>query len=507
MRPSKIAVRQWCLALVSTASLIAGAVALQSCGGEGGAIGNGGAGGGGNTGIAAAFKALQPAAQQDATYVGTQKCAECHSSSASIAAGGIYEHWQGTAHANANVGCENCHGPGSAHVAGPSTDNILTFPKSTNAIVCAQCHGKIYDDWNSSAHAQLIPDPVAEAGANPAVYGRASRCIQCHSGLMRTHVEEGEDLGTMSDARIQEISEQTYNEADPTNSDVPFTASCVTCHNPHSTTGNLDVDGAEVQLRHPVTQTDVTKILPVTTPNTADQWVSFDHICGECHNGRGADGTDTRLSQASSGSRPNMHDSPQFNMLMGVKDSGSEYPTAPIVRNMAHADIPGQCVKCHMPDGKHTFVVDLATSCQPCHTADGAAARIASARGEILSQMAVVKSRLESWALTTFGDKNLWDYTALLPAGTTAPPITSIPMEIRRARHNLYYVIRDGSYGPHNAPYSLYLMERANANLDTLGVPPVAAPAAATGRTANTLLQEFKQMGARAATASIETTQ
>ena len=503
MRPSKIAVRQWCLALVSTGSLIAGAIALQSCGGEGGPIGSGGAGGGGNTGIAAAFKALQPAAQQDATYVGTQKCAECHSSNALVADGGIYEHWQGTAHANANVGCENCHGPGSAHAAGPSTDNILTYPKSTNAIVCAQCHGKIYDDWKGSAHAEVVPDPVVEAPANY----KTSRCIQCHSGLFRVAVENGEDPNLMTVERVTQLAEETYNEADPASSDVPFTASCVTCHNPHSTTGNLDVDGAEVQLRHTVTQTDVTKILPSTTPNTVDNWVNFDHTCGECHNGRGADGSDARLSLANSGSRPNVHDSPQFNMLLGVKDSGSEYPTAPIVRNMAHATITGQCVKCHMPDGKHTFVVDLAVSCQPCHTADGAAARVASARGEILNQMAVVKSRLESWAFTTFGDKNLWDYSALLPVGTTAPPITSYPMEIRRARHNLYYIIRDGSYGPHNAPYSLYLMERANANLDTLGVPPISAAQALGGRTANTSLQEFKQMGARAAASATELTQ
>lgn len=498
MRPTKIVVRQWCLALVSTASLIAGFVSLQSCGGEGGSIGNGGPGGGGGNGsITAAFKALQPAAQQNATYVGSAVCGTCHGSTAKaspmklasntttrgISAGNIYDHWIATNHATEGVGCEQCHGPGSAHASAPSDINILTSPNSTNPIVCAQCHGPIYDDWKSSGHAEVIPDPVI-GSANLAT-ATGAQCFVCHSGLVRNKVEEGLVISSLTADQAKELSEQTYNEVDPAASAVPFTASCVTCHNPHAKTGNLDTDSEEVQLWHKLKNTDTTQIAPLTTPA---QFVNFDHQCAECHNGRGANGGDAKL-QAST-SRPNMHDSPQYNMLMGI--GGSEDSAGPVIRNMQHAQIDTQCAHCHMPNARHTFTVSFDVSCQPCHTADDAAARVASAKNQIVPAVEALETRMRAWALDTFGDETLWDYTSLLPEGHTAPNQSLIPIEVKRARHNYYFVIRDGCFGPHNAPYAKYLIKVANDNLDALSVP--AAPANATsGRTVNSMMLDIQR--------------
>lgn len=42
-----------------------------------------------------------------------------------------------------NVGCEVCHGPGSAHVAAPSTANIRRDPSER---VCVQCHNEEHSD-------------------------------------------------------------------------------------------------------------------------------------------------------------------------------------------------------------------------------------------------------------------------------------------------------------------------------------------------------------------------
>jgi predicted CXXCH cytochrome family protein len=63
-------------------------------------------------------------------------CDGCHSVNYNIATKTVTE-W--------NVGCEKCHGPGSLHVARPSTDNIVN-PTRTNTLVasdtCIQCHSQ-----------------------------------------------------------------------------------------------------------------------------------------------------------------------------------------------------------------------------------------------------------------------------------------------------------------------------------------------------------------------------
>ncbi|MCB9632984.1 MAG: hypothetical protein H6721_12750 [Sandaracinus sp.] len=42
-----------------------------------------------------------------------------------------------------DVGCENCHGPGSAHVAAPSSTNVQ---RDTPASVCVRCHNEEHSD-------------------------------------------------------------------------------------------------------------------------------------------------------------------------------------------------------------------------------------------------------------------------------------------------------------------------------------------------------------------------
>ncbi len=106
--------------------------------------------------------------EQSATYVGWNKCAPCHSA--------IKDAWQNTRHAKAieslkksgqetlpacvkchvtgyeqdggfidyeltpemaGVQCEVCHGPGSGHMASPTTKNIV---RTSGAALCRQCH-------------------------------------------------------------------------------------------------------------------------------------------------------------------------------------------------------------------------------------------------------------------------------------------------------------------------------------------------------------------------------
>ncbi|MBL8086938.1 MAG: cytochrome c3 family protein [Chthonomonas sp.] len=451
---------RWFITLIASIPVVAAVLAIQSCGGVGGPTTNNG----GQGSVSASFLALLSDEQRTATSITPEECADCH--------GGrnpdepIYAHWKETAHFAKGVTCESCHGPGSAHKANPTKSNMLTYPKITSPVVCGQCHGPIVDQYNVSQHSKLVSDPVEEAIVNPAQYGRNSRCIACHSGLVRAEIlEKGEDLGALSDAEIREISENTLQH-------VPHSATCTTCHSPHRQTGNLTDAGKEVQLNKKTFNLDITAIDRGTT---AASFTNYDHVCGQCHNGRGTDPTDAKLTSGTA--RPSMHDSNQMQMLMGF---GGVEGSGPVERNTAHAQAPGQCSKCHMPDSRHTFTVSFDNGCAPCHTAADAAARATSIKSETLSLLVALRTRMETWAQGKFGNADYWDYTSIITAdGGTPPTQSQVPIEVKRARHNYYFVIRSGDYGVHNAPYAKHLLSVANTNLTSIGV--AGAPSSRLG--------------------------
>lgn len=448
---------KWIPTLFAAVPFTVGILVLQSCGGEGGPRG----GGGGLPGVTAQFIALMSPEQQGADYIGTESCstAQCHGGDPEP----IQAHWQETTHADRGVGCERCHGPGSAHQANPTTTNILTFPKNASPVVCAQCHGPTSEQFNLSGHNLLVASPVESAVQNPAG-AKTSRCIACHSGLMRIKVNKGADLGTMSDQEIREISEATLTQ-------VPHIANCATCHDPHKRTGNLTDTGDEVQLRRQVFNMDIGPVAPDSVPAS---FTTYDHACAQCHNGRGASATDAKLNSGTS--RPNMHDSNQFNMMLGF---GGFEDEEPIERYTAHATVPGQCSKCHMPDSNHSFKVSYDKSCTPCHTATDAATRIATTRNDIIDRLLALRERMKNWAVATYpgqpGNIYFWEYTSNIGAeGFTAPPQAGVPIQIKRARHNYYFVIRSGDYGAHNAVYARHLITEANEEIDALAGGPFA---------------------------------
>src|SRR5208283_1078209 len=106
-----------------------------------------------------------------------------------------------------------------------------------SAVICAQCHGPIYNAWSASMHSQLVADPV----------NSGKSCFMCHSGLVRTqYMENGIAISSLTNAQVTQAINDTLNVA-------PNTAGCVTCHDPHTLTGNIDADGQDVQLYHQVT--------------------------------------------------------------------------------------------------------------------------------------------------------------------------------------------------------------------------------------------------------------
>ena len=481
---------------------------LQSCGGQGGATGKGP----GAISPTAAFLALLPISQANASYIGTDKCATCHNDPSNP----HFSEWQLTKHAANNVTCERCHGPGSIHAASPgtapiqadpTTSNILTLPNVTSPTVCAQCHGPIADDYNASAHAGDV-----EPGNNgsPATNVSSSRCSACHQGVVRvaSYDNPANAPGTDGWSNVTQALAYQWAGFDATganynaNSPTAHTASCVTCHNPHKITGNLDKDGEEHQIRHATTNTD--QVASSSFANgtliggygantggnsTAPSFQTVDQVCAQCHNGRGVTPTDAKLATGTS--RPSMHDSPQFNMLMGfggMEEDGAGVVQLPSTRNMAHATAPGQCSGCHMGDPAHShkFIANAGPGCAPCHSVDDAAAKQVTVTNDVITRMYNLQQRMRGWAAANaafnglINKADLWDYTSLLPVGDTAPAQNLIPASVKRSRHNYYMVLNDKSLGVHNYPYTVYMITIANDNLDTAGAPAIARPAGLT---------------------------
>lgn len=528
------------IGIVSAATALSATLILVGCGGGGGPLAPP-PNNNGQPSVSAQFLALLPDGQKGATYVGDATCNGCHASSGK----GVHRPiartaktrgrdvpsppqidlagWQGTQHFKIGVGCEQCHGPGSKHVAAPGPDTILsvlspqpsvsatTIQSVTNPIVCGQCHADIIGDYESSKHAELVLEPP---GLGPGQNG-SKTCMRCHDGQFRADlIDNTIDNGSGGPAYNRIATIETNIAALTTSS--PFalttpsdmanyanaavnTASCADCHDPMRATGvKLNDKGRDLQLlRSSFNDSAANYPGGVTYPtNTTGYLTTFNQSCGVCHAGgtsTGADGRDAKLK--SSTSRQSFHENPQYPMLIGAANAGSEYITSngnplnqpPAQRNTAHAEGTGgtwdQCVHCHMPNGGHTWTVKLNISCLPCHSADDAQARLAI-QGLIQNGLAALRTRMSNWASANLGDPDFWEYTShISDLGKTPPSSTvenSIPIEIKRARHNYYFILRDASWGVHNRVYTQYLLNIANMNLDTLGI--ARAPSAQMSR-------------------------
>jgi hypothetical protein len=276
--------------------------------------------------------------------------------------------------------------------------------------------------------------------------------------------------------------------------------SCAGCHDPHQNTANLTSASEQFYLRHPTYSTDLSSDIP---GSTVASYTTVNHVCGSCHNNRGGDPSDAGLTKNTT--RPATHDGPEYNMLNGqggaegiTTTNGAVYAPGtapPAKRTSSHQTAPDQCVQCHMPNSRHTFTVSLDVSCVPCHTAGDAASRETSLQTTTQDALAALQVRMENYVLAqawnTAKDPAVWNYSANLPPGSVFPTQSKIPIELKRARHNYYFILLDRSFGVHNFAYTEYLLAQSNAGLDNLGVPRSAAPSRSEVKTrlAGSLLQ------------------
>ena len=413
-------------------------------------------------------------------------CLSCHTVGFGMPTGFISK--SATPHL-AGVQCENCHGPAARHAANP--EDFTARPRvDIAATVCGGCHTSqsvpaqvtawhppFYEQWNASAH-RAVRDELKEdftSSGGPTSF--IPNCGRCHSGTVREAFLENTPLPDGHEAGAVGIA-------------------CATCHDPHNKHAHTNVlagvqsftnaltgfsyvftnallgPGYTNQLREPLSSLQDYHTGGSFSTNYNPQI----NVCAQCHNDRGASWV--------SGDRP-PHHSPQYNMLLGtVGELATDLPP-----NLpgTHSRIEKQCVSCHMQTSGqtsgHNFIVTSYEACVTCHgSASNAQGLIGFVQGIINSMSQQVKAGLDQWAtnnapaeIRKYGTL-AWEYQNAgqlsNPDGTLRGPVSDrndpakdeqkyIPTDIKKARFNLYLVINDGSYGVHNGPHAITLLDAA----------------------------------------------
>ncbi len=162
---------------------------------------------------------------QSSDYVGSETCKACHENE--------YDSWEKSPHWKTTLdtkggpghqGCEACHGPGAAHVAGGGdVTKIFTFQKVSAKVIddrCLTCHA------GGAQHMNAINSVHAKNDVS---------CISCHSPH---HSTQPEFLLTKAQPELC----YGCHLAQKPQFDMPFhhrvnekLVQCSDCHNPHGT--------------------------------------------------------------------------------------------------------------------------------------------------------------------------------------------------------------------------------------------------------------------------------
>jgi hypothetical protein len=336
----------------------------------------------------------------------------------------------------ANIQCENCHGPGSTHVASNGDPRLIS--KEVNSGVCGQCHAgaphhlKSYE-WGHSAHAVTTNDPAGNAS-----------CVGCHTN--NGFIDRINGVGP---------ADLSYNPI-----------SCQTCHEPHGET-------------IPSTNAHLVRILAVTLADgTRVTSAGAGTLCMNCHQSR--QNASVYAAKTTGSAHFGPHEGPQADMLMGTNGFtyGKNIPSS------AHGDVVADtCITCHTQApaatdlalgqvGGHTFKMSFAGSatipaeqlvgaCQTCHGSDVTTFNFPlmdyDGDGVIDGAQTEVQHLLDQLALM------------LPPVGQAKSSLTidsSWTQPQLEAAYNYLLVQKDGSLGVHNMAYSVGLLKASIADLN-----------------------------------------
>ena len=324
----------------------------------------------------------------------------------------------------ANIQCENCHGPGSAHI-GNTADNRIA--ETLTGQQCMQCHDappyhRKPEEYANSRHA-----------ISPGMPGRAeymnrtsdsniySDCARCHT--TNGYIDVVFEGNTYSKAPYKDVA----------------AVGCLACHDPHDASH-------EFQLRKDITE-----------------------ICVDCHSIRPS-------------SYSGLHHSHQGPMLAGF--GAREFPGYSY-SNGSHSNIEHRCATCHMAEptdkalrtlvGGHTFKVvydnntpddekdDVLNTagCISCHTSGMTLKKVEESQEEIKTLLDELADLLPKKS----------DGRVKFPVGRDTTDMTQMEKD---GAWNYYFVANDGSYGIHNHVYAKEVLESTIAEIKK--VLPVQEP-------------------------------
>lgn len=346
----------------------------------------------------------------------------------------------------AMISCENCHGPGSEHIANIGSKKMIGMSASAGA--CLTCHDapkkhRLGSYWKASSHATM---PLSGEEAS------RSNCWPCHNGSA---------LGAFA----ENPTAPDYSKVDPTLESI----SCVACHDPHS-------DENPNQLR------------TVSFPGLNNGFIpdagigGKGQLCMNCHRSRTNTATVVASQMNRFGSRFYPHYSPQADMYLG--QNGYEYGL-PISGLATHTGLENGCVTCHMSTrvngssvhSNHEMSMedengDRIQACQSCH-------------GSFVTSFEDIKAMSDYdgngviEAAITEIDGMLAQLKATLPLDGTGEPVTSAADSMLvtdratqlPAIYNYYFVKNDWSHGVHNTKYAVALLQASMSRLT--GVEPM----------------------------------
>jgi hypothetical protein len=256
----------------------------------------------------------------------------------------------------ASIGCENCHGPGSEHVA--SGGDTVKITINYKADVCGQCHDSPqhhpnYTQWKNAKHANTVWNSGFAQQPSSPDFGTndLGNCIRCHDALGYVNFTKGR--GT--DTRALNLGSQNM-------------ISCQTCHDQH---GNSN----DRWLRNRPAGSD-------TLATGFHYSIGKGNTCADCHKARKNNVTFVQTRVTSSTWGP--HHGPQTDVLLGK--NAATFPGYPPYISGSHGIANSDaCIDCHMAPidtnaniinkvGGHSFNMrndslnyDFVAPCKNCH--------------------------------------------------------------------------------------------------------------------------------------------
>ena len=261
----------------------------------------------------------QPAVERH-QYIGDSACTDCHSEY-QLPLTQVHariEAWEVRGHP---VGCEGCHGAGSAHLEAMDTESIGRFAAGgVGDAACLDCHQvRALPQWHASTHA-----------------AEGVGCVDCHSVHTETRpLDNCVRCHADVEAQMQLPSHHPVREGK---------MSCVSCHDPHS--------AQEAQLRIRLRKNDVCTSCHLDKEGP----FIFEHEpvqedCSTCHTPHGSV-VDSLLVANEPALCLQCHD---LHFHAGYRGSG-----------LAEVDIGG--IERENPFGPEGFNMAFTTKCSQCHS-------------------------------------------------------------------------------------------------------------------------------------------